>query len=215
MGVTLQDRTVHERPRIALVAVADHIFGEYVIAGGGAPFAPGGKSRTAPSPEAGGFDLRDDLAGRHAQRLFQRLVTAPGDVIVETVGTDHAHVAQGDLQLRRVEGILLLAPDFFSVAAGEQQPVHGLAPTDGLFQNFRHVGLLHAIVGDIVRQNGHQRPVFTAAHTAGTVNVTLHRHIRSAGQLFKSLGDPCAAVGEAAGAAAHPYGLHPVAASSR
>ena len=83
MRAALHRRAVHECAGVALVAVADDVFGEDIVAGGCAPFAPGGEAGAALAAQAGFLDFGDDLVGRHGKRLLQALVATACDVVVE------------------------------------------------------------------------------------------------------------------------------------
>ena len=97
MRIGFQDGPVHERARVALVAVADEIFRQTRLAPAEGPFPPGGKAGAAASPEARVGDLGDDFVRRHAgQGLAQGLVAVVGDRLLDFLRIDPAAVAEDD-----------------------------------------------------------------------------------------------------------------------
>ena len=111
-GKRFQNHAVHERARIAFVAVADHIFDIARLLADGAPFLAGGKSRPAASAQAGLFDGGDELFGGKAGRFFRRAFQAPpergeavmGEVFIQVQRIEFAEMFGGDMDLVFQEG---------------------------------------------------------------------------------------------------------------
>ena len=84
VGVALAHPTVHERPGIALVGVADQVFR---LAGGVAaelPLPPRGKARAPAPAKATGRDLGNDILGGHSTEDFgQRIVAVERQIILD------------------------------------------------------------------------------------------------------------------------------------
>jgi len=141
VGVALHDRGVHERPRVALVAVADEVL---LVARAGArelPLHPGGKAGPAAAADAGVGDLGDHrLGGHRGERPLRRRVAAAGAGLGEVLGVDDADVAQGDARLGAVEADLVPVGD--GGAGGRvlvDEPRHGDAAGEVLADDGRHL----------------------------------------------------------------------------
>ena len=65
----LEDHPVHERPRVAFVAVANHVFGFAGLLPHQAPFLARGKPRAPAPAQAGSLDSRDDFLGQERSAL--------------------------------------------------------------------------------------------------------------------------------------------------
>ena len=111
MRVALEHRAVHERARVALVAVADEVLdcpSGGIVGVGELPLLPGGEARAAAAAQPGGQDLLDDLLGRHArEHLVEGLIAVGLQVVVDVLGVDDAHVAQDQLLLAVEERVVL------------------------------------------------------------------------------------------------------------
>jgi hypothetical protein len=100
VGIALEDAAVHERARVALIGIAHHPLGAAFGISDKIPLDPCREPRAAPPAQAGCLDLVDHLLpGRLRHGLRQRLVSVPGDVLLDIRGIDHAAVAQHDLLL--------------------------------------------------------------------------------------------------------------------
>ena len=99
--------TVHERARVAFVAVAHDILGEDVVARSRAPLAPGGKARASLAAQTGFLDFGDDFVGGHGQSLLQAFVTAASLVFLDVQRIDDANVLEHHLVLQRVERVVV------------------------------------------------------------------------------------------------------------
>ena len=98
--VALDDGSVHERAGVALVGVADQIFGRTGALAGGVPFEPGREACAAASRETGYFDFFNDFFRRHfGDSLPQRGVSLMRHGVVEVFRVDQAAVAQRDARL--------------------------------------------------------------------------------------------------------------------
>ncbi len=110
MGIALEHATVHERPGIALIGVADDEFALALRLGHGRPLKPGRIPGAAPAPQAALDEVVNHLLGLHFQQhLVQRLVTLGGDIGFDALRIDHAAVFQHDGHLLRKEGVRRIA----------------------------------------------------------------------------------------------------------
>ena len=112
-GKRLENHAVHERARIAFVAVADHILDIARLLADGAPFLPGGETRPAASAQAGLFQRGDELFGRKAGAgFFVRRSEAPpeggeafmGEVFIQVQRIELAEMFGGNMRLLFQEG---------------------------------------------------------------------------------------------------------------
>ena len=93
VGIAFHHRAVHERARIALVSVADHIFIGTGLTQHLLPFFSCGEAAASASPETGLGDLLYDPFRRHVEQgLCHSAVTAHGDVFPDGFGIDVAAV---------------------------------------------------------------------------------------------------------------------------
>ncbi len=83
VGIPLQDVTILERPRLALVRVHHQILRLGAVLGNEGPLSRCGESRAAQAAEVRLSDFLDDRGGRHRERLLRRLVAAVLHVRVE------------------------------------------------------------------------------------------------------------------------------------
>ena len=96
---------VHVSAGVALVGVADDVFGVAFGLGEEIPLVAGEEARAAASAQARGFDLLDDgVSAAVDEHLVERLVAADGDVLLDVGGADEAAIAQNDLLLAFEEG---------------------------------------------------------------------------------------------------------------
>src|SRR5207237_7259510 len=70
------DLAILERPRLGFVGVADQVVRLAIAGLHEAPFHARWESSATASSQSGILDNRDDVGGRHAERLLQRLVSA-------------------------------------------------------------------------------------------------------------------------------------------
>ena len=149
MWIALQDAAVHERARVALVAVANHVTLGRLLRAGKLPLEPGGEARAAPAAQAARLHLGDHLLRRHFGECAAKRLVPPGrgEVILEAVGVDLAAVAQHDANLR----IRRLAQEVIQDATFGHR----------LGDDPRHVRRQHVRVRDRRRQqlHGHTRVV--------------------------------------------------------
>ena len=78
--ILVQDVAVLESAGLGFVAIDDDVVGLAVVVFDEAPLGTGREARSTASAEVGGLDHIDDLAGLHAERLFEGLVAAVGEV---------------------------------------------------------------------------------------------------------------------------------------
>ena len=171
MGRALHRGAVHERAGVALVAVADDVLGEDVVARRRAPFAPGGEARAALAAQAALLDLGDDLVGRHGECLLQALVAAARDVVVDRERVDDAHVLQHDLVLESVVGVVVHVLERLPVLL-EQQLLDGFALERG--DDVGGVAFLHAVVHEVARHEADDGPLLAFARAARARDLDLH-----------------------------------------
>jgi len=94
----------------------------------GLPLLPGGESGPAAAPEAAAVDLVADRLGRHVvERLAQRRVASPRDVLVQVHRVDLSAELQHVVGLQPVEGDLVLRAAGAALRAVEQALHHLVA----------------------------------------------------------------------------------------
>ena len=200
MRTALHGGAVHERAGVALVAVADDVLGEVVVAGGRAPLAPRGKARAALAAQAGLLDFGDDFVRRHGKRPLEALVAAARTVGVEVERVDDADVGQDDLVLHGVEGVVGHVVVELAVLVVEQA-LDRIAVERG--DDGGRVFDRDVVVHEVARHEAHDRPAFAFARAARAHGA----HLRVlAGLRELCLDGIChleGAVGNAACAAAH------------
>ncbi len=108
VGVTLEDRSVHECAGVALVCVTSNVL---YIAGSilcEHPLSAGGEACTAASSDTGIENFLNYLIGSHGgQCLIQCLITVGSDILLDILGVDNAAVSQSDSLLLSVEVCLI------------------------------------------------------------------------------------------------------------
>ena len=103
MGIRFHDAPIHERARIALVAVADEIFLVVLHLRGKLPFFAGRKARAAAPAQAGFQNFVNHLLRRHLRdRFAEREIAVSHDVIFDGFGINLAAPAQHDPRLFRL-----------------------------------------------------------------------------------------------------------------
>ena len=96
---------VHVGAGVALVGIADDVFGVGFGLGEEVPLVAGEKARAAAAAQTRGFDLLDDGVGAAIDEdLIERLIAADGDVLLDVGGADEAAVAENDFLLAFEEG---------------------------------------------------------------------------------------------------------------
>jgi hypothetical protein len=163
VGVALDDAAVHEGPRVALVGVADHVFGLALGEAGELPLQAGGEAGAAAAPQPGGLHLGQHAARGHLlQHPGQGGVAVAGDGLPDLLGVDQAAVAQRDALLLAVERQLRVARDGVVVGgrlrrgglrrqAADGPFAHHAATDQVLLDQARdHIGP-HGAVGDAPR----------------------------------------------------------------
>ena len=203
MRAAFHRRAVHERTGVTLVAVADNVLGEDVVAGGRAPFAPGGEAGAALAAQARFLNFSDDLVGRHGKRLLQALIAAACDVVVERQRVDDADVLEHDLVLQGIVGVVVHVLVGFAVFL-EEELLDGFA-----FERFDDgcgVAFLHAVVHEVARHEAHDGALLAFARAARAYDADVDFHF--VGQAMRSkfafdgVGHAERAVRDAASAAA-------------
>ena len=103
--VAFDDRAVHKRTRVAFVGVADQVTVGFFVGAREHPFASGGEPAAAASAQTAFEDLFADVVGRNlfGQGLFQRAVTAAGDIFFKTSRIHQTAVGQNPTGLRGEE----------------------------------------------------------------------------------------------------------------
>ena len=168
MRVALQEGTIHERPRVALVGIADQIARLSRTALADLPLEAGGKAGTASAPQPAALDIFDDLVGIHAgQCLGSGLVHAALDRSLDSLRVDPAHIAQHLLGLMGIERDI---PQMRHVRiASVAEPPDDLAAHHGLGEHIRYVFDPVTPVDDVVGlDHGHR------SHRAQTVATRLY-----------------------------------------
>ena len=115
MGVGLHDGSIHEGARVALIGIADHIFGLPWSLTSEAPFEASGETRTAPTTQFGLGHFGDDLLWIHlAQNLAQGAIATQCDVVGYRSGVYLAIHVQEERLLFLIEGYIALIDDFLT-----------------------------------------------------------------------------------------------------
>ena len=95
MRVILQNRTVHERTRVALVCVADYDFFIGLLLRRDLPFGPCRESAAASAAQSGCLDDLNDILRLHlVQRLGKRRVAVEGNIFFDAFRIDPTAVLQ-------------------------------------------------------------------------------------------------------------------------
>ncbi len=149
--IALEQRPVHERPRITFVGVADDVLR---VALGGArelPLPAGRESCPTASAQARRENFVDDLLRGHVrQRLGDGRVAAAGDAVFEAGGVDRAAVAQDEPVLVFVEGDVLRQWYGLTVLR-PAEPLNDPAADDGLLHELGSVFGSDALVEEALR----------------------------------------------------------------
>src|SRR4030042_120207 len=113
MRVPLYEGTVHERPGVALIRVADQIpvFAFHLPAS--KPFAPCGESCPSPPAQALVLYLFKDILPGHGKTFLQCRVTVPGKIVVHILRINNAAVPQYYPHLGCEHGMIKKSRDTF------------------------------------------------------------------------------------------------------
>ncbi|OPZ46054.1 MAG: hypothetical protein BWY94_00921 [Actinobacteria bacterium ADurb.BinA094] len=154
--VALEDRAVHERAGVALVGVADEVLDVALALVGELPLDAGREPGAAAAADARVGDLLDDLLlGHRRERRARRLVAAAGEVLVEALRVDHAHVAQGDARLGLVEpDVVPVADALAGLGVLVEEALHRTAVPEVLVDHLGHVPRLEMAVQRVVAEHG-------------------------------------------------------------
>ena len=106
----LEDHAVHERPRVAFVAVADDVLGLVLFRAGESPLQPGWETGPAASAQSAIEHFLNDALGIVAlETLFHRHKTVVLDVVVDAAWIEHPRMLGHTTDLRTFEaGVDLL-----------------------------------------------------------------------------------------------------------
>ena len=169
VGIAFEHRAVHERARVALVTVAEHVLHVAGRVVGELPLHAGREAGAAAAAQAAGEHLGDHLLRCHlGEDLGHREVTVAGDVLLDLEGVDHARVAQGDLHLTAEElDVLDLGDGGAAAGVLVDEPVDDTALEDVLLDDLGAVFDLDLLVEDTVRVDDGHRPCFAGAEAAG------------------------------------------------
>ena len=150
--IGFEDGPVHERARVALVAVAHDVTRISGRPAGGVPLASGREPRAAPAAKARGGDLGDDRFRRHLpERLGRGGVAVVGDVIFDPLRVDPAAVAEDDQPLMFEELDVLQEGDRFPLLRRHiHQALDRPALDQVLLDEVRNVRRLEPLVEDAV-----------------------------------------------------------------
>ncbi len=104
VGERFHEHAVHEGPRVAFVAVANHVLGEADRLPHDVPLHARGKTGAAPPPQSAPADFLDHLCRRYLlQATRQPGEAAAGQVFIEVQGVAAAEMFGGDMDLRPEE----------------------------------------------------------------------------------------------------------------
>jgi hypothetical protein len=143
------------------------------------PLDAGWEPAAAAAPQAGQLDLLDDLLRGHlAERLGQRRVPVPGDVVADPLGIDQPAVPQDHQLLLGEEGDLA---ERRHGRRGRRRRVHqffdGPPLQQVLLDERRHVGLLQPAVKDVVGLHDEHGPLGAEPLAAGPHHLDLARQV--------------------------------------
>ena len=199
MRVAFHHTTIHERARIAFVAVANDVFPLSGRLGGVFPLQSRQETRAATSAQTAGGDRLDELRGRHAaEHLAGGAVTTGGAVRLERFRVNRAAIFQRDFFLFGQKP----AHAFGAPATLEQILFNRLVTSDVAVENLLHAALIEMDVGPVPaawRIKFEHRFAVTNPGAAGFVE----RNPRRVSSFFDQLVERLRAGGHAAGAEAH------------
>jgi len=125
VGVRFEHQTIHERARIALVSVADHVFGSLLRARQ-SPLATGGKAGTAATAKTrGGQGVDHRFGARRAQAARELPVASSFAVFLDRARVDRAAVLEHDApaeDLRQLPGDRFLGVSKAPERPGDSSP---------------------------------------------------------------------------------------------
>ena len=146
MRIAFHHAAIHERARIAFVAVADDVFLFAGRLGGVFPLQSGQETCAAASAQTAGGDQFDDLRGRHAaEHLADGAITAGGAVRIERFRVNRAAIFQRDLLLFGQKA----AHTFGAPGALEQIFFNRLVASDVAVENLPDAALIEMHVGPV------------------------------------------------------------------
>ena len=160
VGIALQNASVHERTRVALIGVAAHIFLYLApVSAGKLPLSSRGESGAAAAAETTGQDLFDNAVRRHfRQGLIKGRIAVSCDIFVDILRIDHTAVAERNPNLFFIErGVLETPgriPDRRLIIEKTGNPV---SLQQMLGDNLRHILRVNMAVYCGIRENGYVR----------------------------------------------------------
>ena len=166
--VAFEHGAVHERARVALVGVANHVFRFGGRLRHQLPLHAGGEPRAAAPAQAAGFDFGDDLFGLHrGQHLAQRRIAVAGDVFLDVFGVNQAAILKDNFLLFGEEGEITLGGDDVGgdVVLRHQLRV-GAALDEMLLDEFGHVQGRDPLIERPFRVDQHHRAEVARSHAA-------------------------------------------------
>ena len=203
VGVALHDGAVHERARVALVAIRDNDFHAAGRPAHGVPFHAGGKPRAAPAPEARGLQLFNDRLGRHGkEHLLQGQVTVMRDIVRYAVRVHLLVVPEHDPVLLLIKRHVVngdrgfVENRIFIEELAHREPGIERSPHDS-----RHMRGLHFLIEISLGLHAHQRPLLAEALTSRSHDLHVRAglcHIRLKGfqYLERARGPACGAAAQ-------------------
>jgi hypothetical protein len=148
MGISLQQRPIHEGAGVPLIRVADDILGPSLGLTGEFPFDSGQKARSPPPSQLGVRDLLDDGIRSHPGEGFgEGLVSPRRNVVLDSGRVDPPAVCQHPSFLFPVERDLVVVENgrpLLGVLIG--QPIDELILSKGESDDLRCIAGLHLLV---------------------------------------------------------------------
>ena len=170
MRVALENGTVHECARVALVGVAADILLLILGCSRELPLQTRGEAAAASAAKTGVDQRLDDVCGLHlGQNLAERLIAVHANVLVDDFGVDHAAVAERNAMLLLIERRLGQRSDGVMVAGllVVLKASHRTTLEQMLLDDLGDVfGLDHAVEG-AVGVNDHDRTKRAKTEAAG------------------------------------------------
>ena len=157
MRIALQHPAVHERTRVALIRITDHILGAVLDVAGDLPLLGCRETRAAAPAQSGCKYFLDDTFRRHLEQDFaKRLVAIGRQIVFDVVGVDLTAVTQDNadfLGTQRAQLFIHNRLDDFAEA------LDNASLKEMLFDQIRN----------IIRGDAHIVDTFRIDHQLGTV----------------------------------------------
>ncbi len=213
VGIGFDDAPVHKCTGISFIGVADHVtdFLPALRSGsGGLPFHTGGESAASATAYSGSDDLADHILGWHrCQDGPERLISIPGDIVIDVFRIDQSFIPQSD-QLLFAEKADLIHRGIDSAGDGIpiHQTFHGISADQMAVDDLRDVGFADLLIENAIGLRDHDRTFGAESIAAGAHNQNLRIQSPIADGGGKGIPHIESSGGDAAGAGAdHHHGF--------